>query len=142
MSATPAGYSWAPANLLYKDDNTGPYVLDSSGTPVLLNSATPAAGEDLSADLQRVSDSGDPAYISTATTTLARAGRCVLKKLVVTETVASTITVYDSLAASGTIVAVLKASIAEGSYDFDINLSIGCTIVTAGAGKVTAVLGR
>lgn len=141
MAATPTGFSWSQG-YLYKDDNTGPYVLDSSGTPVLLNASTPGAGEDLSADVVRVSDSGDPVYISTATSTLVRAGRCTLSRIVLTETAAGTISIYDGLSASGTLVAVLKASIAEGTYSFQMNLSVGCFIVTAAASKLTAVVGR
>ena len=77
-------------------------------------------------------------YISTATTTLVFTGAGILHELSLTETSVGTITVYDSLTASGTIKAVLKASIAEGDYLHDIDFTIGCTIVTAGASKLTA----
>lgn len=79
----------------------------------------------------------NPRYISTATTTLVATGSGVLHELSLTETAAGTITVYDNTAASGTILAVLKASIVEGDYLHDLAYSIGLTIVTAAASKLT-----
>jgi hypothetical protein len=58
---------------------------------------------------------------------------------VLTETAAGTITIYDNTSAAGTVLAVLKASIVEGPYEFNINFNTGLTIVTAGASKLTAV---
>ena len=78
------------------------------------------------------------AYIATATTTTIATGAGILHAINITETAAGTITVYDNTAASGTIKAVLKASIVEGDYLHDIDFTIGCTIVTAGASKLTA----
>src|SRR5574343_1393401 len=97
------------------------------------------AGEDINADTQRVSDSGTVTYISSAATTLCATGRGVLKRIVVTETAAGTITVYDNTAAAWTILGVFKASIAEGSYECGFDFSAGCTIVTAGASKLSVV---
>ena len=80
------------------------------------------------------------AYISSATTTQVYTGPCALVRLVVTETAAGTITVYDEAAGGSTnVVAVLKASIAEGTYDFNVGCSKGLQVVTAGASKVTVV---
>lgn len=100
------------------------------------------AGEDINADTQRISDDGTATYISTATTTLIATGRGVLKRIVLGETAAGTITVYDNITATGTVLAVLKASIAERTYEIGANFSVGCTIVTAGASKLTAIVGR
>lgn len=82
-------------------------------------------------------------YISTATTTDVFTGQGTLKKIILTETAAGTITIYDE-ATGGTsnIVAVLKASIVEGEYEFDVALARGLQIVTAGASKLTAVYNR
>lgn len=82
-------------------------------------------------------------YISTATTTDVFTGQGTLKKIILTETAAGTITIYDE-ATGGTsnIVAVLKASIVEGEYEFDVALARGLQIVTAGANKLTAVYNR
>jgi len=76
-------------------------------------------------------------YISTATTTTVESGPCVLHSIVIGETAAGAITVYDNTAGSGTVIAVLKASIVEGTYTFNRQLSTGCTVVTAGASKIT-----
>lgn len=76
-------------------------------------------------------------YIATATTTTVKSGAGVLHLVVLGETAAGAITLYDNTAGSGTILAVLKASIVEGTYIFDIAFSTGLTIVTAGASKLT-----
>lgn len=78
-----------------------------------------------------------PTYISTATTTVVKSGTGVLGSITVGETAAGAITVYDNTAASGTIIAVLKASVAEQTFNFDAAFANGCTVVTAGASKVT-----
>lgn len=78
-----------------------------------------------------------PTYISTATTTTVKTGAGTLGSIVVGETAAGAITVYDNTAASGTIIAVLKASVVEGTYKFDASFTTGCTVVTAAASKIT-----
>lgn len=79
----------------------------------------------------------DTAYIATATTTTVKAFAGHLHSITVTETAAGTITVYDNTAGSGTIIALLKASIAEGTYEINAPFGTGLTIVTAGASKIT-----
>lgn len=76
------------------------------------------------------------AYINTATTTTVKSGTGVLRSITLGETAAGPITIYDNTAASGTIIAVLKASIAEQTFMFDVAFSTGLTIVTAGASKL------
>lgn len=93
-------------------------------------------GEDSTLDRTWGGWKGNGSYISTATTTTVKSGAGVLHAITVLETVASTITIYDNTAASGTVIGVLKASIAEGTYFFDRVFSTGLTIVTAGAGKI------
>ena len=84
---------------------------------------------------------GEPSYgynnITTATTTVVKSGSGHLHSIVVGETAAGSIIVYDNTAGSGTIIATLKASIVEGTYLFDCQFSTGCTVVTAGASKLT-----
>ena len=77
-------------------------------------------------------------HISTGVTTNIGLGtnRICLKAITVNTTAAGSITVKDG---SGTV-AILKASIAEGSYIFGLEgivLSQGCTIVTAAASDIT-----
>lgn len=78
-----------------------------------------------------------PAYISTATTTTVKSGTGRLHTITIGETAAGAITVYDNTAGSGTVIAVLKASIAEQTFTFDVKFTTGLTIVTAGASKLT-----
>jgi hypothetical protein len=82
-----------------------------------------------------------PAYeyrpITTATTTVVATGPGVLGGIHVNTTAAGTITVYDNTAASGTKIATLKASIAEGCYLRDVHYRTGLTIVTAAASDIT-----
>ena len=78
-------------------------------------------------------------YISTATTTTVKTGRGNFGGIVIGETAAGAITIYDNTAGSGTVIGVLKASIAEGTYTFDTSFTTGLTIVTAGASKITVL---
>lgn len=105
--------------------------------------ATQLAGEDITADVLRITEAGTiSSYISTATTTLCMTGRGYIVGLDLTETAAGTITIYDSLTAAGTVLAVLKASIVEGTYLKGLPFFTGCTVVTAGASKLTVILSR
>jgi len=79
---------------------------------------------------------GKGAYIATATTTLVKTGAGVLHTITIGETAAGAITIYDNTTATGTIIAVLKSSIVEGTYVFDREFSAGLTIVTAAASKI------
>lgn len=78
-------------------------------------------------------------HISSATTTTAKSGAGILRSIVVNTTAAGTITVYDNTAGSGTVIAVLKASIVENSYIYDLAFTTGLTIVTAAASDLTVV---
>lgn len=75
------------------------------------------------------------AYISGAATTAVKTGSGILRRIVLGETAAGTITVNDSL---GTV-AVLKASIVEGTYEFDVTCVGKIEVVTAAASKLTVV---
>lgn len=94
-------------------------------------------------------DSYKYSYISTATSTNVTgmatgvSTTCKLIRIIVGETAAGAITIYDALpAATTTTVGVLKASIAEGTYEFGVTISQGIQIVTAAASKVTVVWSR
>ena len=78
-------------------------------------------------------------YISTATTTQVAIGAVRLVAIVVTETSAGSIKIIDGTAGTTTNVAELKASIAEGTYEFGCELTSGLRIVTAGASKITII---
>ena len=87
-----------------------------------------------------MSDYNSYQYISSATTTQVKTGHGVLKKIILGETAAGAITIYDETG-SGTdkIIAVLKASVVEGEYAFDVAFGEGLKIVTAAASKLTVV---
>lgn len=80
-------------------------------------------------------------YISTATTTVVdAAGQGQLVRIVLGETAAGAITIYDAISgATTTTIGVLKASIVEGTYEFGIQYKAGLQILTGGASKVTVV---
>lgn len=79
-------------------------------------------------------------YIATNTTTQCWTGPGVLKRITLGETAAGAITVYDEIGSgTTTILAVLKASVVEGTYEFDIAFGAGLKVVTAGASKLTVV---
>jgi len=83
---------------------------------------------------------GKYTYISTATTTIVKPGPSILMGILITETAAGAITVYDNAsAASGDVIALFKASIAEGYYEIDTACRNGIVIVTAAASKLTVV---
>jgi hypothetical protein len=82
-------------------------------------------------------------YIATATTTNVFVGPGTLKKIVIGETAAGAITIYDETAGgTTTIVAILKASIVEGEYEFNVAVGKGLQIVTGAASKITVVYNR
>ena len=79
------------------------------------------------------------AYISSATTTQVKTGAGVLHSIVVGETAAGAISIIDNTSGSTVNIGQLKASIVEGTYEFDVAFSAGLRIITAGASKITVV---
>lgn len=77
--------------------------------------------------------------IATNTTTTVKSGGGYFTRLVVSTTAAGAITIYDNTAGSGTKIATLKASIAEGTYSFGCRFATGLTVVTAGATDCTVI---
>lgn len=76
--------------------------------------------------------------IATATTTVVKSGAGILHAITINTTTASTITVYDNTAGSGTAIATIAASPAIGQvFLYDVSFSTGLTIVTAGASNIT-----
>jgi len=72
-------------------------------------------------------------YISTATTTAVCTAPSVLHSIILGETAAGAITIQDG----GTTIAVLKSSIAEGQYTFNVELKGALSVVTAATSKLT-----
>lgn len=75
--------------------------------------------------------------IASATTTVVKSGTGRLKAITVNTTAAGAITVYDNTSAAGTKIATLKASVVEGTYEYNVSFANGLTIVTAAASDIT-----
>lgn len=72
--------------------------------------------------------------ISTSTTTTVKSGAGTLHLVTVNTlgTVASSATIYDNTAGSGTIIAIINTLSLSGSFTYDIAFATGCTVVTTG----------
>lgn len=80
-----------------------------------------------------------PTYISTNTTTQVLTGRGTLHAITIGTTAVGAITIADGTAASSTTFAVLKSSIAEGTYIFNCSVSNGLRITTAASPLITVM---
>jgi hypothetical protein len=109
--------------------------VNSSGELTIARLKGEAAGENFDTlNAMPIYDGG--AQITTATTTVVEPGPCVLGGIHIFAAVASTITVYDNTAASGTVICTFPASAAVGYYPFNRLCATGLTIVTAGASNL------
>lgn len=73
--------------------------------------------------------------MTTATTTTFKSGAGILHSITINSlgTVASTVTVYDNTAGSGTQIAILNSlSSGQGTYVYDVAFTTGLTITTTG----------
>lgn len=75
--------------------------------------------------------------VAASATTAVKTKPGILKSITVGETAAGTIIAYDSLAASGTVVATLKTSIVEGTYTFNVKCNTGITVISSANSKFT-----
>lgn len=80
-----------------------------------------------------------PTYVTTSSTTQVFTGKGIFHGVVVNATSASTFAVYDGIANTTTPVAILKASIAEGTYTFDATIARGLYIVNSTVGNYTVL---
>lgn len=78
------------------------------------------------------------AYISSATTTQVDTGQGQLIRIIVGESTATALQIIDGTSGSTTNLGELKASVAEGTYEFNVQYATGLRIVS-GAGKYTVV---
>lgn len=74
------------------------------------------------------------AHIATSTTTTVKSGAGVLHLINVGTlgTVASTITIYDNTAGSGTIIGIINSLTLSGGFPYDVSFATGLTLVTTG----------
>lgn len=78
-------------------------------------------------------------FINTAGSTLVKSGSGVLHSVVLGETAAQAIKVYDSIGSGGTQIAELKASIVERTYEFHSRFAKGLYIENPGGSKLTII---
>ena len=73
-------------------------------------------------------------HVNTVATTLVKSGTGNLNNISINSkgTVASTVTVYDSLSATGTVVAIIDSLNISGTFTFDVAFTVGLTVVTTG----------
>ena len=98
---------------------------------------TTIAGEDIPNDVTKVEFRNNLTYISTATTTVCKTGAGLLGKVIFQWTTTGTVIGYDNTAASGTILFSFPIGVTTQSIPFDGSFSIGLTVVTSAADKVT-----
>lgn len=72
--------------------------------------------------------------ISTATTTTVKSGAGYLHGITVNSkgTIASTITIYDNTAGSGTVLGTIDSLNNAGTFTYDVAFATGLTVVTTG----------
>lgn len=76
-------------------------------------------------------------YIASATTTQVYTGGCILESITVNTTAAGTIGIIDGTSGTTVNVGQLKASVAEGTYYFNVQMKSGIRIVTGAASDIT-----
>ena len=81
----------------------------------------------------------DYSYISTNNTYQVYTGACTLVAIIVNSTANGSIKVIDGTGGTTANVATLKASVAEGTYMYNVTMANGIRIVTASTSDVTVV---
>jgi hypothetical protein len=79
-------------------------------------------------------------HIADAASTLVYSGPCVLRYITVNTTAAGATTVADALSDTTPVVAILKSSIAEGTYRYDCVMATGLFVKTGHADQDITVV--
>ena len=98
---------------------------------------TTIAGEDIPNDVLKVEMRNNLTYISTATTTVVKTGAGLLHAVIFQWTSTGTVIGYDNTSASGTILFSFPIGVTTQPITFNGSFSIGLTVVTSAADKVT-----
>ena len=98
---------------------------------------TTMAGEDIPNDVTKVEFRNNLTYISTATTTVVKTGAGLLHAVIFQWTSIGTVIGYDNTSASGTILFSFPIGVTTRPITFNGSFSIGLTVVTSAADKVT-----
>lgn len=76
---------------------------------------------------------------SGATSAAVKVGAGILKRVIIGDNKGTSITIYDSLSAAGTIISVINPN-QEVSFEFDVPFTLGLFVVTVGVGiEVTLI---
>lgn len=78
-----------------------------------------------------------PKFITATTATQIFTGKGVLRGVVVGTTAATAVVFYDAVGAGTGTIALLKASIVEGTYTFDATVANGLYMTAASTGTYT-----
>ena len=81
-------------------------------------------------------------YIDSNATTQVVTGACTLVRITVNTAAAGSISIIDGTSGSTANVGILKASVVEGTYDYDVRMASGIRIVTAHADSDITVVYR
>ena len=118
------------------DGQAGPLQADSLGN-LKETLGTTIAGEDIPNDVTKVEFRNNLTYISTATTTVVKTGAGLLHAVIFQWTSTGTVIGYDNTSASGTILFSFPIGVTTQPITFNGSFSIGLTVVTSAADKVT-----
>lgn len=78
-----------------------------------------------------------PTNIATNTTTQVATGKGILQAITVNTAAAGSIKIIDNTTGSTANIGTLKASVAEGTYWYNVTFAVGLRIITAGATDIT-----
>jgi hypothetical protein len=81
-------------------------------------------------------------YIDSNATTQVVTGACTLVRIIINTAAAGSISIIDNTAGSTVNVGIIKASAAEGSYEYGIKMAAGIRIITAHADSDITVVYR
>jgi len=124
-TVTTVGAVTAITNPLPAGTNVIGHVIVDSGAMTVGNAASSAVN---------VQTSFLFSNITTATTTTVKSGAGILRGVTINTkgTIASAVTIYDSLSGSGTKIGTIDSLNLAGQFEYDIAFSTGLTIVTTG----------
>lgn len=76
---------------------------------------------------------------TTTASALVKSGAGRLEKIIVNNTAAGAVPIYDNTAGSGTLIGTLKASVAENTFYYGVNFVNGLYVRPAAVGDYTIV---
>jgi hypothetical protein len=112
-------------------------VWDSINSWLGVNLASLISGEDEVANRLLVEEQNNYAYISTAATTVVKNTNGFLKAVTIEGGASGTVILYDNPSGVGTVIASFDATNTPMTYEFDVQFTLGLTVITSAATKLT-----